>query len=242
MSLECFTGNQKTVVSVDFDRGSTCLQHCSYCYVDNMERIYPSYLAKITRNSETVKADPVDFAERLNKEYGKARNSKAKQYERLNKLPVRIYGSGDFIPEHLAFLQNADFKFFIISKNLTTDGLRDYIDELLKIDNLTSIQLSFDMANIGNYEKVKHLYGQDRIGFSFTGLSDDLTRLKEEGYQFNVYFNIAKRKAEYEKARLHREACPADAGKLKLQKACTHCNRCWRSSVTSSSNWNTFQA
>ncbi len=241
MSLECFTGNQKTILSIDFDRNSTCLQTCSYCYVNNMERIYPAYLQKIQRNTKRVKDDANDFAKRLNDEYKKARSSKSKQFERLDKVPVRVYGSGDFIPEHLDFLKELKFPFFIISKNLTTNNLKQYIPELLKIPNLTNLQLSFDDANMNNYSHVKHYFNQDRIKFCYTGLPDEFDVQKKASHEFNVFFNISHKHAEQTKAGTHKERCPVDVGELALQKACTFCNRCWRSSVTKQSDWNTSQ-
>ncbi len=110
MSLQSFTGNQKTILSIDFDRGSTCMQTCDYCYVNNMERIYPSYLSKITRNSEKTKTPEgrKEFADSLNSEYTKARNSKSKQFEHLDRIPVRVYGSGDFVPEHYETLDHVE--------------------------------------------------------------------------------------------------------------------------------------
>ncbi len=240
MSLQSFTGNQKTILSIDFDRGSTCMQTCSYCYVNNMERIYPSYLGKVQRNSELLKTFEgiQEFTTRLNDEYRKARKSKSKQYERLEKLPVRIYGAGDFIPIHIEFLKNLNFKFFMISKNLTTDKLSPYIHQLLEIPNLTSLRLSFDDSNMENYEKVKHLHGSDRIGFTYTGLPDHFQEWKEKGFKFDMFFNISHKKEEINKARAHKERCPVDTDNLALQKACTYCARCWRSSVTKNSNWN----
>jgi len=52
--------------------------------------------------------------------------------------------------------------------------------------------------------------------------------LKKSGYEFDVFFNIVKTKTGKEAASHHKEACPADAGKLRLQKACSYCNKCWR--------------
>ena len=207
-----------------------------------MEQIYPSYLGKIQRNTKQVKDDPIAFAERLNNEYGKARKSKAKNFERLDKIPVRIYGSGDFIPEHFTVLENLKFKFFMISKNLTTPAMTQYIDKLLTIPRLTTLRLSFDSSNMSNYNAVKKYFGKDRIGFCYTGLAGDFQEQKDAGYKFDVFFNILHKHSEIAEARLHSEKCPVDVGALKLQKACTHCNRCWRSSVTSKPDWNTFQA
>jgi hypothetical protein len=216
------------------------MQICPWCYVDKMEKIYPTYLEKTKRNTAKVLNNPEDFAKRLNDEYRKARKSKAKKFERLEKIPVRIYGAGDFVKEHFNFIKNLEFKFFIISKNLTTEKYYPYINKLLNLKNLTSLELSLAMLNIENYERIKHLYGQDRIKFSFTGTVEEFENIKNKGYNFDIFFNILNRKSEYEKAKRHIESCPTDIGKLKLQKACTYCNRCWRSSVTSSVNWNEF--
>ena len=116
--MGAFTENTKTILSVDFDRQSTCLQFCDYCYVDTMERIYPTYLNKITKNSMIAKNNPQKITESLNLEYKKYRSSRSKKYRRLEKLPVRIYGSGDYLPIHLKVLKQLKFKFFIISKNV----------------------------------------------------------------------------------------------------------------------------
>ena len=97
MQVQAFTNNSKTVLSIDFDRAKTCNQICDYCYVGNLERIYPAYWDKMKRNSNWATTKPETFAKQLNKEYEKLRNSKAKQYTRLDKLPVRMYGSGDYV-------------------------------------------------------------------------------------------------------------------------------------------------
>ena len=238
MSLIKFTGNQKTILSIDFDRNSTCMQHCPYCYVDNMERIYPAYLRKIERNTEGVRENPELFAEGLNEEYRKARRSKAKSFIGLENISVRVYGSGDFVPKHFEFLKELEFKIFLISKNLVTNKHYKYIDRLLGLPTVTRIMLSFDNQNIGNYDRVKKYLGQDRIGFCFTGLSDDFQEWKDKGYKFDVFYNISGKQAEKEKASLHRESCPCDSGSLPLQKACITCNECWRSSITETANWN----
>ena len=101
MSLQVFTKNSKTILSVDFNREQTCYQICEYCYVTNLERIYNTYADKIKRNDNLAKDNPKTFAQQLNTEYTKIRRSSSKQYVRVENLPVRIYGSGDFIPEHL---------------------------------------------------------------------------------------------------------------------------------------------
>ena len=227
---QCFTDNQKTILSLDFDRNSTCMQTCSYCYVDNMERIYPAYKAKIERNTKKLTENPVAFAENLNEDYKKKKKSKAKRYEGLNKLPVRIYGSGDFKPVHMLTLKGLDFKFFMISKNLTTPTLRSKVEELRGIENLTSLVLSFDNANImTNYNAVKQHYGKSKIKFAFTGLPDSFKDWKDMGYKFDVFFNISHKKEHVAQAKTFKERCPADTSELALQKACTKCSKCWRS-------------
>ena len=108
MSNQAFTMNSKTLLSVDFARFKTCPQICDYCYVGNLERIYPAYASKLKTNDKWSKDNPTTFGLQLNAEYEKKRKSKAKNYKRLDKLPVRIYGSGDFIPEHLKDEVNKD--------------------------------------------------------------------------------------------------------------------------------------
>ncbi len=203
-----------------------------------MERIYPAYADKVKRNNDRAKEEPETLANRLNFEYGKLRNSKAKSFTKLDKLPVRLYGSGDFIPEHLEVLKKLDFKFFMISKSLTSPKLYPYIDKLLALPNLTTLRLSFDNSNMDNYAALEKHFGQDRIGFAFTGLPDGFQAQKDDGYAFDVFFNIAGTKAEKIKAREHKESCPVDTGALALQAACTTCNRCWKSSTTKGKTWN----
>ena len=240
MSLECFTDNQKTILSIDFDRESTCKQICSYCYVDNMERIYPAYLEKIKRNTRKVNENAENFANTLNDEYTKRRKSKSKKYERLDKLPVRLYGSGDFIPKHLEFINKLKFKFYIISKNLTRPELQRYIPILLGNPNLTNLRLSFDAQNMCNYKNLSGYYGTDRVSLCYTGMPDEFEEQKKLGFKFDTFFNISDKKIEREKAKKFNESCPCDAGVMKLQKSCTYCNRCWRSSVTKVPSWNTM--
>ena len=110
MSNQAFTMNSKTLLSVDSDRFKTCPQICDYCYVGNLERIYPAYKSKLTRNTDWAKKDAAGFAAALNNEYRKYRKSSSVKFERLDKLPARIYGSGDFVPEHLEFMKLLDFK------------------------------------------------------------------------------------------------------------------------------------
>jgi hypothetical protein len=233
MQLRAFTENSKTILSVDFNRDFTCEQKCEYCYVENMERIYSAYLNKITRNAQWATENPQGFAQQLNTEYTKLTKSKAKSYKRLGKMPVRLYGSGDFKPKHLEFIQNLDFKFFIISKNLTKPEYYTYISQLLKTQNVTKILLSFDNANLQNYIKLGKLFGKDRIGFCYTGMADEFNEVTEP---FNVFFNISKKQKERAKSRLIKEQCPCDSGVLAHKESCSYCSKCWRSSITNIRN------
>lgn len=239
MRIKAFTKNQKTVVSVDFDRDSTCPQICDYCYVENMERIYQAYADKIKRNDSWSREKPENFARQLNTEYRKLRKSKAKSNEGLEKLPVRIYGSGDYIPEHYEWLKHLDFKFYIISKSLTFPRFDEERQKLLGLPNLTNIVLSFDNQNIDNYDHVKHLYKTDRFQFAFTGENFDWQLQTEfNDREFGIFFNTGRKNSDEEFSAKVKQSCPTDAGKLDLQKACTKCNKCWRSSKTKGKDWN----
>lgn len=222
-----FTQNSKTILSVDFDRESTCGKRCAYCYVDTMERIYPAYLPKVKANSEWAKGNGKQFAEALNTTYKKLLNSKSKKYSRLSMLPVRIYGSGDFIPEHSWFLIELEFKFFIISKNLTRPEIKTYIERLIGLDNLTTIVLSFDNGNLGNYKGVSGYKDNPKIKFSYTGTADDFEQTSKD-YKFDIFFNINKQAVEREKSTKFVEACPCDSGKLAHNESCSYCSKCWR--------------
>lgn len=235
--MQVFTKNSKTVLSIDFDRISTCPQICSYCYVGNMERIYPTYKAKIERNANLAKENPGNFAEQLNNEYGQLRKSKSKNYLNLNKLPVRVYGSGDYHPIHYKWMEKVEFKFYIISKTLTLKHMESELNKLLNLNNLTKIILSFDNDNLTNYESCKHLFKKDKIGFAYTGLADNFNNVKKD-YAFDIFFNISDKKVEKEKSKLIKEQCPCDSGMLAHAESCTVCNKCWRSSVTGKKNWN----
>ena len=233
MTLKAFTANSKTILSVDFNRDKTCSQICSYCYVENMERIYPAYSNKINSNYEWALKDANSFASQLNTEYWKLRNSKAKNWKRLHKLPVRIYGSGDYIPTHYNFLSQLTFKFFIISKTLTLKTMKFQVDQLHAVKNLASIVYSFDKDNLKNYKYIHASYfGKDRCKLAFTGMPDDFKLLLEQGYKFDIFFNISGKQIELQKSRNFKEQCPCDSGVLAHAESCSHCNKCWRSSVS----------
>jgi hypothetical protein len=207
-------------------------------YVDTMENIYPAYLDKITRTEKMAREKPAEFAEKLNEEYAKHRKSKSKKFTNLHKLPVRIYGSGDYIKEHYEFLKKVTFKFYIISKSLTRPEFREELEKVLNLPNLTSVVLSFDTQNIKNYNALKHLFKQDKIKFSFTGIADDYIIERDfNDRKFDIFFNIGQKKIDAEASQAIRESCPTDAKKLELHNACTVCNKCWRSSKTKGS-WN----
>jgi len=163
------------------------------------------------------------FANQLNDEYRKLKTSKSQALKRLKKLPVRVYGSGDFIPEHYTFLKKLDFKFFVISKSLTYLGI-EYIKEVADINNLTSVLLSFDNTNLKNYNN--NYLVNNKVKTCFTGMPDEFTKLS--GFKFNAFFNISKKHVEQAKAEKIAEACPCDSGKMKLQQSCSYCNKCWK--------------
>ena len=236
-----FTENSKTILSIDFDRFTTCPQICDYCYVGTTERLYPAYAVKIRKNDNWSKDNPTTFAQQLNYEYRKLRQSKSKKYDRLDRMPVRIYGSGDFIPEHLNWLPLLDFKFYIISKSLTRLQSLSYINTLLELRNLTKIILSLDDQNIENFNLIKHLKGKDRIGIAYTGYADNYSTHVEAGnIDATIFFNISDKKVEKAKSRLIKEQCPCDSGVLKHAKSCSFCNKCWRSTLTKGNQWNTL--
>ena len=239
-TFKAFTTNTKTILSVDFDRFKTCPQICDYCYVGNIERFYPAYASKLMRNTKWAIDDPKDFAKNLNQEYAKARKSKSKVTHKLDKLPARIYGSGDFIPEHLAFMTELDFKFYIISKSLTSLELLGYIPVLTSIPNLTKIILSLDNQNLGNWHNIKEYYKLDKFGISYTGTVDDFNIVKAQGIQTTIFFNTGRKQVDRQRARKFREQCPCDTGLIKSEKACATCNKCWRSSVTKPKDWNVY--
>lgn len=226
------TRNSKTIVSLDFDRFKTCPQICSYCYVANTERIYKSYSKKLTTNYEFALNNPSGFAEQLNSEYAKLRNSKSKSNLLINKLPVRIYGSGDYIPGHYNFMKNLDFKFYIISKSLTLSTMERQIENLLKLDNLTSIVLSIDVENKANYSKIKKYKGTDRFKIAFTGTNEQYEERISNGETYDIFFLISDKKVDREYAKKFKSQCPCDTRLIAHDAACTKCNKCWRSSKT----------
>lgn len=238
---EVFTKNSKTILSVDFDRRGTCVQWCEYCYVDNMERIYTAYLTKIQKNNSWVSEDPKGFAAQLGNEYRKARRSKAKGMKGLDKMPVRIYGSGDYIPKHYDFLSELDFKFYLISKNLTMPDFAEERQKVHDIENCTNILLSFDNENIKHYDAISHLRKQDRYRFCFTGSTEDwLLQTEFNRRRFDIFFNIGKKKVDIEFNEKDSKACPALAKRIPHDKACATCNKCWASSATRGKHWNSI--
>ncbi len=235
--MQAFTQNSKTILSIDFDRFATCPVICDYCYVGNMERIYPAYKAKIENNVNWAKDNPENFAKTLNTEYRKHRKSKSKLFLRLNKLPIRVYGAGDYHPIHYEWMKRVDFKFFIISKTLVLPHMHEELLKLLELKNLTKVCLSFDQHNLEKYEINKKFYKKDKINFVYTGMADEFNLVKLKNYSFDIFFNISHKKVERAKSRLIKEQCPCDSGALAHAESCSICNKCWRSSITKK-NWN----
>ncbi len=194
--------------------------------------MYKAYLPKITRNAVLAKTSQKEFAEKLNMEYWKLRKSKSRKMQVLSKLPVRLYGAGDYIPEHYDFISKLSFKTYIISKNLTLLSYKEELIKVLALDTVTKVILSFDRSNISSYTTCAHLFGSDKIGFAFTGLPDEFLKIKQQYPNFNIFFNISNKKSEKDKSKMIKEQCPCDSGGLKLEDSCSKCNKCWRSSIS----------
>lgn len=235
---QAFTHNSKTLLSIDFDRSTTCSQICSYCYVENTERIYTAYAEKIKRNAQWAKDNWQQFAAQLNSEYWKLRNSKTRKLSRLSTMPVRIYGSGDYIPIHFEFFKLLEFKFYLISKTLASPLMENHLKKVLELPNCTKVILSLDSQNLRNYSHVNEYFGKDKIGVSFTGMADEFTKVKKTCKNFTIFFNISNKKVEREKSKLIKEQCPCDSGALAHNESCSYCNKCWRSSITKQKDWN----
>lgn len=214
------TKNSKTVLSLDFDRKSTCTHNCSYCYVKTMERIYPHYLKKVELNSKMAKEEPVYFSSLINTEVRKI----------LPKHLVRLYGGGDYIAAHFSFIKQLGFPFFIISKNLTTYELRKDVGKLTALPNLTSLVLSLDKDNMDRYSKVSRLRRdhKSKVKLAFTGTPEEFAQANTNGRKFDIFFNIKKDKKNRSKSAEYKESCPCDSGQLEHAKSCTKCSKCWR--------------
>lgn len=113
--------------------------------------------------------------------------------------------------------------------------MENQLNEVLKLPNLTSVVLSFDEQNLKNYTHAVKFFGQDRITFAFTGKPKEFEVLKEK---FNIFFNTSDKKLDKLYTRKFKEQCPCDSGLLPSAQACSHCNKCWRSSLTSGHTWN----
>jgi len=192
-----------------------------------MERIYPAYLAKVQKNTDLVKDNPKTLGQLLNAEYLKALNSKSKKYTNLRKLPVRIFGSGDYIPEMFEMFKTFDFKFFIISKTLTEPQMRPELEKILALRNCSSVVLSFDTHNSKNWHLNTDLWKKPKIKFSFTGTHLDMEMQKLANKTYTIFFNTGNKKVDKQASKAFKERCPADTGEMKLQEACTKCHKCW---------------
>ena len=213
------TKNTKTVVSLDFDRLTTCLHHCKYCYVNQMEKLYPNYLKKVKKNSILAK-NPVIFSQTLNEEYKK---------QKVKVPSVRLYGGGDYIPRHFNFINKLDFPFFIISKNLTTKYMRKDVGKLVRLSNSTSIILSLDAQIMDRYKKVSRLRRDNRnkVKLAFTGTPDQFEEVNQKGRKFDIFFNIKKDKINRQRSQTYKESCPCDSGQLEHHHSCLKCNKCY---------------
>jgi hypothetical protein len=112
--------------------------------------------------------------------------------------------------------------------------MEPHLVELLKLPNLTSIVLSFDKNNIKNYSHITKYLGQDKVTSSYTGMPTEFEALTES---FSIFFNVSDKKADKLYTRKFKEQCPCDSGVLVSAEACSHCNKCWRSSVTKPKGW-----
>jgi hypothetical protein len=247
-----FTHNQKTILSLDFDRVNTCKVICDYCYIENMERIYPAYKAKTEVNTQLARQDPKLFAVKLNQEYNKALNSKSVKFAKLAKLPVRIYGGGDYEKVHYEIFKDLTFPFFLISKTLTMPAYTEDLNNILELPNCKSVVLSYDKYNSAGYLSKKELMqqiGNVCYGFknlvtnntkllsavrktkrSYTGIPEDFQIQKEVlDRKYEVFFLISDTKsARAVTKKTVNVRCPADTGEIPLQTACTSCSRCWK--------------
>ena len=208
------TKNSKTGWSLDFDRRSTCEHNCTYCYVTQMEKIYPAYYAKVVRNGKMAKWQNGKMIKMLNEEVIK------KQL----KAPLRIYGGGDFQPEHMEIFRNIAVPCYIISKNLTLEKNFEFLKELILIKNVTKIILSYDVQTL---HRNRPNIESDKIKYCFTGTVEQYKEYVENKLNFNIYFNTKKTKAAKALAALIPVACPCDAGCIKHDLACLQCKRCW---------------
>jgi hypothetical protein len=111
------TSNAKTLLSFDIARFS-CFQKCSYCYVENTERMYKNYTEKTKRNLKALLADPVQLAQQVSLEYERKRQSKNDKWKPFSRdnMPLRIYGSGDYTTPQYLFLANLTIPFYIYQK------------------------------------------------------------------------------------------------------------------------------
>lgn len=214
--------NSKTEISLDFSRDITCTYKCAYCYVKGMVSRMSTYEPKVIRNAIMAKDTPTEFSSLLNKEYRQLEN----KLKLDNNFSVRIYGGGDYLPEHYEFLKLLDFKYYIISKALAQSS---YIDELAKVvtlDNTTSVVLSFDkytLANQGHANACKNML--DKIKIAYTGTPIDFKNLDGKEH-VDIFFNILKTNQSKEDAKEFAASCPCATGAEELKSSCTRCKRC----------------
>jgi len=210
------TKNSKTGWSLDFDRKSTCEHNCRYCYVTQMEKIYPAYYDKVVRNGKMAKWQNGKMIKMLNEELEKKKL----------KTPLRVYGGGDFQPEHMEIFRHIATTCYIISKNLTLKKNLEFLKELISIKNVTRILLSYDTQTL---HRNRPIIESDKIKYCFTGEVEQYKEYVENKFNFDIYFNVRKTKAAKAIAAFISIACPCDAGCIKHDLACLQCRRCWES-------------
>jgi len=214
--------NGKTLISMDFDRHTTCQSLCEYCYVGRIEW-RQHWRQKITRNANAVRENPVNFAKQANTDYTTIKlNAKNTVRERLPHSITRIYGAGDFEPCHLTMFKNLNFKFYIISKALTRKENTSNLLELLKIKNLQKVNLSYDLNNLGNYTKLQH----PKVQRCFTGTPDEYDSISSK-YTFRIFFNRSKKHVDLRKYLKYKNRCVGYSKESTKEYICTHCKKCW---------------
>lgn len=216
--MPILSDNSKTGLSLDFDRASTCEHNCSYCYVKGVELRSPNYRKKVIENGKMAKWQNEKMVKELNEELT-GKHEKGKLL-----APLRIYGGGDFQPEHMVIFEKIAFPCYIISKNLTKEKNFKYINQLTNINNVTKIILSYDVETL---HRERPTIKSNKILYCFTGEVEQHKQFVENKYTFDIYFNIRKTAKAKNLAAKIPTACPCDAGCIGHALACLGCKRCW---------------
>lgn len=188
-----------------------------------MEKYIKHYTSNTDKNCEMATENPEDFAQQCNNTLRKLKTSKAKDWQALKiGRPIRIYGVGDYVPQHYEFLKELDFDFYIISKSIIR---YKEIDKVLQLNNLSKLVLSYYSGNLNLY--TTEYYEEPKINYAFTGTSEEFSNALANRGHFDLFYNIEKNKAGYAAAKQYRNACPVDSGRLELAEACVTCSRCY---------------